>query len=239
MGASQRGGALLLRQTSETPQRPRRLLCDRRSLVMPEEYRHPAPNHPSAIDRSSVVRESWIVVSPGSMSPDQAHRPSLDTGSIRLVNPLAHPAPPPEEFRPPPPLIDLNSRTSSAGSIPHGASPPTVVTPSSNYKLVPDLAPNNPTRDRHYEAPNVHVPPTPREAIGHLDASQLHAKEDRESLLFRKRNRGSGMLGTMFGTHEPRGSIEDAESIHSSIAPEKVWTSHILISDSSLKSAAF
>ncbi|CAE6409330.1 unnamed protein product [Rhizoctonia solani] len=112
----------------------------------------------------------------------------------------------------------------STGSIPHGAGPPTVLTPvNPNYKIAVDLTQNaaHVTRDRAHDAVSINVPPTPREAIGHLDATQLQAKEDRESAVLRRRNRGSGMLGSMFGSHEPRASMEDGESIHSNHAPEK------------------
>ncbi|CAE6464433.1 unnamed protein product [Rhizoctonia solani] len=196
---------------------------------MSEDYRHQASptKHPHAIDKT-VARESWIVVSPGVMSPDPIHRPSLDNGSIRLVNPPAHVAQvAPEDYRPPPPLIDPTSRTSSAGSIPHGAGPPTVATPvNPNYKIGIDLTQNNThvARERPHDAVSIaslHVPATPREAIGHLDANQLQAREDRESAVLRKRTRGGGMLGGMFGNHEPRASMEDVESIHSNHAPEK------------------
>ncbi|CAE6417258.1 unnamed protein product [Rhizoctonia solani] len=196
---------------------------------MPEDYRHQASptRHPHVIDKTAA-RESWIVVSPGVMSPDPIHRPSLENGSIRLVNPSPHVAQVvPGDYRPPPPLIDPTSRTSSTGSIPHGAGPPTAMTPANpNYKIGIDLTHNNAhvTRDRPHDAvsiASVHVPPTPREAIGHLDASQLQAKEDRESAVLRKRNRGSGMLGSMFGSHEPRASLEEVDSIHSNHVPEK------------------
>jgi hypothetical protein len=36
------------------------------------------------------------------------------------------------------------------------------------------------------------------------------------------------MLGSMFGNHEPRRSMEEIESIHSTHAPEKVRVSHLL-----------
>ncbi|CAE6339618.1 unnamed protein product [Rhizoctonia solani] len=193
---------------------------------MPEEYRHQAPptKHPNVLEKA-VARESWIVVSPGAMSPDPIHRPSLENGSIRLISPqprVVQAAP--DDYRPPPPLIDPTSRTSSTGSIPHGAGPPVAVTAANpNYKIGLDLTQNavQVTRDRPHDAASIHVPQTPREAIGHLDAAQLHAKEDRENTVLRKRNRGSGMLGSMFGTHEPRASTEEIESIHSTHAPEK------------------
>ncbi|EUC55427.1 Tom1l2 protein [Rhizoctonia solani AG-3 Rhs1AP] len=196
---------------------------------MPEDFRHQASpiKHPLAIDKTAA-RDSWIVVSPGVMSPDPIHRPSLENGSIRLVNPPPHVVQvTPEDYRPPPPLIDPTSRASSTGSIPHGAGPPTAMTPANpNYKIGIDLTHNNAhaTRDRPHDAVSItsaHVPPTPREAIGHLDATQLQAKEDRESAVLRKRNRGSGMLGSMFGTHEHRASMEDVDSIHSNHVPEK------------------
>ncbi|CAE6471140.1 unnamed protein product [Rhizoctonia solani] len=200
--------------------------ADRRAAAMPEEYRHQAPptKHPNAAEKG-VARESWIVVSPGAMSPDPVHRPSLENGSIRLISPQPRVVQAElEGYRPPPPLIDPTSRTSSTGSIPHGAGPPTAVTPANpNYKIAPDLTQNvvQVTRDRPHDAASIHVPPTPREAIGHLDAAQLHAKEERENAVLRKRNRGSGMLGSMFGSHEPRSSMEEIESIHSTHAPEK------------------
>ncbi|KAJ1302176.1 hypothetical protein OPQ81_001004 [Rhizoctonia solani] len=193
---------------------------------MPEEYRHQASpvKHPHIVD-NAVTRESWIVVSPGVMSPDPINRPSLENGSVRLVNHPSHVAQVPhEDYRPPPPLIDPTSRTSSAGSIPHGAGPPTVLAPSNpNYKAGLDLVQNitHGAREKPHDAASTHVPPTPREAIGHLDAAQLQAKEDRDSSVLRRRNRGSGMLGSMFGSHEPRASMEDVESIHSNHVPEK------------------
>ncbi|KAH7345764.1 hypothetical protein B0J17DRAFT_49267 [Rhizoctonia solani] len=193
---------------------------------MPEDYRHQASptKHPQPADKP-VVRESWIVVSPGAMSPDPIHRPSLENGSIRLVHPQPHAVQVThEDHRHPPPLIDPASRTASTGSIPHGAGPPTSLTPvNPNYKVGLDLTQNtaHATRDRPHDAASIHAPSTPREAIGHLDATQLQAKEDRESAILRKRNRGSGMLGSMFGAHEPRASMEDVESIHSTHAPEK------------------
>ncbi|CAE6538926.1 unnamed protein product [Rhizoctonia solani] len=196
---------------------------------MSEDYRHQASptKHPHIIDKA-VARESWIVVSPGVMSPDPVHRPSLENGSIRLVNPSSHVVQVThEDYRPPLPLIDPTSRTSSTGSIPHGAGPPTAITPANpNYKVGIDLTQNNAhvVRDRPHDTASIgsiHVPPTPREAIGHLDAGQLQAKEDRDGAILRKRNRGSGMLGSMFGGHDTRPSAEDGESIHSSHAPEK------------------
>jgi hypothetical protein len=190
---------------------------------MPEEYRPPAipTKHPNTANQ---VRDSWIVVGPAAMSPEQVPRPSLDDGSIRLVNPLLHPAPSPDDYRPPPPLIAPGSRTSSAASIPYGAGPPTITPSNPNHKLASDLTHNvpRPARDRPFEPTTIQIPTTPREAIGHLDASQLHAKEDRDSVVQRKRNRASGMLGGMFGSHEPRSSMEEIESIHSNHVPEKV-----------------
>ncbi|KAG8715352.1 hypothetical protein FRC11_004522 [Ceratobasidium sp. 423] len=193
---------------------------------MPEDYRHQASptKDPHILDKA-VARESWIVVGPGAMSPDSVHRPSLENGSVRLVNPPTHVAQvTPEDYPLPPPLIDPTSRTTSTGSIPHGAGPPIALTPANpNYKIGLDLTHiSHATRDRPHDAASIHVPPTPREAIGHLDASQLQAREDRDGGVLRKRNRGSGMLlGSMFGSHEPRASVEDVESIHSNHAPEK------------------
>ncbi|CAE6513328.1 unnamed protein product [Rhizoctonia solani] len=195
---------------------------------MSEDYRHQASptKHPHVLDKA-VARDSWIVVGPGAMSPESTRRPSLENGSVRLVNPPTNAVQvTPEDYPPPPPLIDPASRTSSTGTIPHGAGPPTALTPvNPNYKIGLDITHNisHVARDRPHDAASIHVPPTPREAIGHLDASQLQAREDRDSAVLRKRNRGSGMLGSigMFGSHEPRASMEDVESIHSNHAPEK------------------
>ncbi|CEL60333.1 TOM1-like protein 2 OS=Xenopus laevis GN=tom1l2 PE=2 SV=1 [Rhizoctonia solani AG-1 IB] len=225
MGANNQGSASCWGQTLRDSVH-HDACADRRATTMPEEYRHQASptKHTHAVEKA-VARESWIVVSPGAMSPDPVPRPSLENGSIHLISPQPRVVKAaPEDYRPPPPLIDPTSRTSSTGSIPHGAGPPTAVTPANpNYKIGPDPTQNvsQVARERPHDTASIHVPPTPREAIGHLDAAQLHAKEDRESVGVRKRNRGSGMLGSMFGNHEPRRSMEEIESIHSTHAPEK------------------
>lgn len=188
--------------------------------MTPEERRLPKHMNPD----KAAARESWIVVTPGSNGlPDLIQRPSLDN-SVRLVSPPPLVPTNSDEFRPPPPLMELPPRTSSAGIIPLGASPPTVVTPSNpNYKISPTgvLDSHMQPRDRPLDAASLHLPPTPREAIGHIDAQQPIGYE-RDSAASRKRNRGSGMLGSMFSNHEHRGSVEDFESVHSNHVQEKV-----------------
>ncbi|KAG9125410.1 hypothetical protein FRC07_007709 [Ceratobasidium sp. 392] len=205
--------------------------------MTPEDYRHqnsPTRQYPT-LDRA-VARESWIVVSPGNMV-SEVHRPSLDNNpphspsnnSVRLVNPPPLLVQPSEEFRTPPPPPEFGSRMSSTGSIPHGASPPMAVTPSNpNYKLPLSTSSDGSAsaRDQLPEPPNLMVPTTPREAIGHLDMSQPHPHHDREKEMLRRKNRASGMLVGMFSNpnpnHEQRASIDDVESVHSYNIPEKV-----------------
>jgi hypothetical protein len=199
--------------------------------MTPEDHRHQTSpsNHNNMPDRA-VARESWIVVSPGSVVSD-VHRPSLDNNSVRLVRPPPLLPAHSEESRLPLPLPDFGSRTSSAASIPQGASPPTVVTPSNpNYKLSLATMPDGslPTRDRSHEPPSILVPTTPREAIGHIDMSQSHPNHDRERDALRKKNRGSGMLVGMFN-HEQRASLDDLESIHSNHVQEKVQEKVIIL----------
>jgi hypothetical protein len=199
--------------------------------MTPEDYRHQnSPSKNNNMSDRALARESWIVVSPGSVVSD-VHRPSLDNNSVRLVRPPPLLAPHSEESRSPLPLQEFGSRTSSAGSIPQGASPPTVVTPSNpNYKLPLATLPDgiNITRDRPHEPPSILVPTTPREAIGHIDMSQPHPNHDRERDVLRRKNRGSGMLVGMFN-HEQRPSLDDLESIHSNHVQEKAQEKVIIL----------
>lgn len=191
------------------------------------EGRH-LPKHMNS-DKAGA-RESWIVVTPGGNGmPDLIQRPSLDN-SVRLVNPPPLVSANSEEFRPPPPLMDLPSRTSSAGAIPLGASPPTATTPSNpNYKIPPTAVIDSPMqqRDRPLDAASLHSLTTPREALGHMEVQQP-VNYNQDSAVLRKKNRGSGMLGTVFGTHEHRTSVEDFESAHSNQVQEKVHFLNIL-----------
>ncbi|KDN33953.1 hypothetical protein RSAG8_12952, partial [Rhizoctonia solani AG-8 WAC10335] len=196
---------------------------------MPDDYRHQASpaKHPHVIDKN-IARECWIFASAAVMSPDPIHRPSLENGLIHRVNyPWYAAQAAPQDYRPPPPLIDPISHTASTGIIPHGAGPPSAITPvNPNYKIGVDLTHNSApvAKGRPHDAvsiASIHVPPTPRGAIAHLDASHLQANDDQDSVVLRKRNRGRGMLSSMFGSHEPRASVEDGEPIHSNYAPEK------------------
>ncbi|QRW10666.1 TOM1-like protein 2 [Ceratobasidium sp. AG-Ba] len=202
-------------------------------IMTPEDNRHQNPPTKHYTDPTrATARESWIVVSPGN-TVSEVHRPSLDNSnsSIRLVN---RPPPPliaqqSDEFRTPlvHPAPEFASRMSSTGTIPHGASPPIVMTPSNpNYSLPSSAASDGTgvTRDRPQEPPSILVPTTPREAIGHLDTSPPHANHDREREVLRRKNRGSGMLVGMFTNpnHDQRASMDDHESINSVHIQEKV-----------------